>query len=47
MENVLKFEDVDQSIIDNEFTIEQEFDGMKCEEYSMPITDLDFTTSQS
>jgi len=38
------FQDVSKDIIDNEFPIEQEFDGMFCAEFSDPIVDLDFET---
>gem|GEM_PF-2326515 len=49
MENKMKntttmFQDVSKDIIDNEFPIEQEFDGMFCAEFSNPIVDLDFET---
>ena len=45
MENVM-FEDVAQELIDNEFTIEQEFDGMESYGSSEPMADLDFSSEQ-
>lgn len=46
MENVI-FEDVAQEIIDNEFLIEQEYDGMEAPQgFSKPITDLDYESEQ-
>lgn len=41
------FEDVAQEIIDNEFLIEQEFDGMTNDGSSEPMSDLDFSSAQS
>ena len=45
MKNVI-FKDVDQSIIDNEFLIEQEHDGMENDASSEPMNDLDFNSPQ-
>lgn len=45
MENVM-FEDVAQDLIDNEFLIEQEFDGMESDGSSEPMADLDFSSEQ-
>ena len=45
MENVM-FEDVAQNLIDNEFVIEQEFDGMANDGSSQPMSDLDFSSEQ-
>lgn len=36
------FEDISQELIDNEFVIEQEHDGMECNGSSEPMTDWDF-----
>ena len=45
MENVM-FEDVALDLIDNEFPIEQEFDGMANDGSSEPMADLDFSSEQ-
>ena len=45
MENVI-FEDVAQDIIDNEFLIEQEFDGMEVDGFSEPLVDWDYESKQ-